>query len=153
MLKIFITRVSCGSSQRANSVFTRNGKQVTAVITLTETYLVMNSIRQKIDVQISTANGWMASSTPHIVATPLPPLKLWNTGNTCPMIAENPNTIWVPTNPFVSLGNGRKNTREVAATPLSMSKASTRRPIFHPSTLWVLLAPGFLLPYSLTSIP
>ena len=42
------------------SIFTKNGKHVTAAITLTETYLVMKKTIRNIPVQISTANGCIA---------------------------------------------------------------------------------------------
>ena len=64
MLKIFITRVSLGSSQRAKRVFTRNGKQVTAAITLTDTYFVNQPfcfVERKHGIDITTQN-WKEKS-------------------------------------------------------------------------------------------
>ena len=61
-------------------------------MTLTETYFVIKNTIRNITVQIRTANGWIANSTPHRVATPFPPLKLWYIGKIWPTTAQNPNT-------------------------------------------------------------
>jgi hypothetical protein len=52
ILKILIVSVSLGLSSIAKIKFTKKGKQLTAVITLTDTYLVMVSTMQNIAKQI-----------------------------------------------------------------------------------------------------
>ena len=146
ILKIFRVRVSSADIHNANIKLTRNGKHVNADITLTETYLVIDKTIKNIIVHIKTQKGWISSSTPQIVATPYPPLNLWNTGQICPNTADVQNTIWVATKEFVSGLNGKKYTKHTASTPLRMSHVSTRSPIFHPKTRCILFAPGLLLP-------
>jgi len=77
MLKILRAHVSWGSNHNANNKFTNRGKQVTADITLMEIYLVKYKTIRKITVHIRTAPGWIASSAPQKVETPLPPRKWW----------------------------------------------------------------------------
>lgn len=52
ILKILIVSVSLGLSSIAKIKFTKNGKQLTAAITLTDTYLVINRTTQKMAKQI-----------------------------------------------------------------------------------------------------
>lgn len=104
--------------------------------------------------QINAAGGCNANITPNDVATPLPPLKPANRGNTCPSITKIAAIIFKLINSLWSITVERNICgRNTANSPFNTSTSNTIIPGFLPKTRNVLVAPAFLLPCSLTSNP
>jgi hypothetical protein len=71
-----------------------NGNVNAAIIELSDTYLVRSNVMIKTPKVNNVAIGCNARTTPASVATPLPPLKLANTGKICPIMAAIPSASW-----------------------------------------------------------
>ena len=136
------------------------GKEIEAIIAPNETKLKIIKTIKKINTHVPAAGGCIPIITPKDVATPLPPLKLAKTGNTCPITAKIATSIWInisvsyETELFprssklrIILGN------KTAKKPFIISINNTIIPARLPRILNVFVAPAFLLPNSRTSIP
>jgi len=130
------------------------GKAIPAEIELIDTYPVIRSITRNTAMHKSVTRGFSESSTPNVLATPLPPLKPAKTGKTCPTIAIMPVMICILINSADPGGaNFSKAGRLAASHPLPISIKSTGIPVVHPRTLMVFVAPALPLPCSRISIP
>ena len=100
-----------------------------------------------VTTNIKTIFGTKYKNTPKLVATPFPPLNFKNGESVCPKIVNTPTKIICQP---VKLNVAAKNT---GSHPLKASAKRTAIPYCFPNTLYALVAPVFLLPCSLISIP
>ncbi len=90
----------------------------------------------------SPSTGWIASSTPAAVATPLPPWKRKNTGYRWPR-----NTASAAHATPISPPMPKCRTSQTASQPLKASPTSVRIAAFLLPLRSTLVAPGFFDPY------
>ncbi len=112
---------------------------ILANIELSDTYFVNNRVNTNTTKPTKTPKGVKNKKTPVAVATAFPPLKLANTENMCPNMANKPHTIGLTVELSIS---GSKQ----ASVPFNISAIATIIPAFIPKTLYALVAPRLPLP-------
>lgn len=128
------------------------GKLMDAAMAPKETNFDNKKVPRNRSKQINAAGGCTPIITPNEVATPLPPLNPAKTGRTCPITANNAQTNFTLIKWSISATLANTGI-ETARIPLKISISKTTIPGFFPRTRKVFVAPAFLLPCSLTSIP
>ena len=118
-----------------------------------ETIFVSAIIARANTKQISPIFQFINITIPKLVATPLPPLNLKNTGKVCPTITKNAaNSTKIAG--FISFTIFPTITAiNTDTTPFNISHTSVSSATFFPIVLNTFVVPAFLLPFSLTSNP
>src|SRR5262245_14748022 len=95
---------------------------ITAVSEATDDIRVSRKTTTQAIAPSATSSGYIASSTPELVATALPPLKLRKIGKVCPRIAAAPTNITAPGGSIA-----HRAAASVDSIPLSISSVTATR--------------------------
>lgn len=116
-----------------------------------ETIFEIRKVTKKVIITRTKSRGQYPKIRPQLVATAFPPLNFKNTEKVCPSTANSPQIageISIYVEDIIS--NLKRN---VNNAPFRKSQKKAIIAYFFPKTLPVFVAPIFLLPCSLMSIP